>query len=879
MGSIIGIPGSRVSDVFIREQLLNQIQVSQQALFRIQTQLSTGHRFDLPSEDPVTALQVMNLQSLLERKAQIKTNLDTNQSYLSVTDSALSNVSDLLNEMRSLGVSMVGATATDVQRLAAANQVEQVVAQLMNTGNQQFSGRYLFSGSEYAQVPFVQSGDAVQYVGNEQELNTYSDINQLFNTNLNGNQVFGAISSAVQGSVKITPTLTYDTRLSDMRHGLGISKGSILVSDGTNSSTIDISGAETIGDLAAIIHANPPAGRELYVDITADKIILQLDAAGGGNFSIREVGGGTVADELGIRRDTGVGNTPIVGRALDPILRGTTSLQNILGAHANTNLHSTGTDNDILIYADAMGATTSTGVALNNVDITLVDDPAVTAGHEFVEPVPYNGLEIRVHIDGGVSRAYQVVSAINNASAAGDIPFTAKLDPSEDFYGGQGVVTAGATGTTRDGAGEPLDQQSGFRIVNGGQETNVSLVTATTVEDLLNSLNADSGLLAEINQTRDGINLRTRDSGTDFMIGENGGHTAAQLGLRSFTQVTQLADLNYGLGVHTLSAFSPPGSSDFSITRADGVELNITLGSAETISDVLDLINHDPLNADGDLVARLSVYGNGIELVDNSTGAGSLTITPGAASQAAYDLGLVPVDGSTSAPATVNYAAKLVSAAANSAIIFTVKDPSSDYSGVEIAMDHTATGVTYDSVARKLTVGIALGTTTAANVVEAVNNSSAGAIFSAELDPTGGNPNDGSGVVDEISEFMTEVKVLDGSDVNEKEAEGIFTALLRLKHALENSDTSEIERAMSILEESTTNVTTIRAEIGTRQQSVDVMLDRNSSENIEIRFILSNEYDADLAEVVSDIAGRQAAYEASLRATANILGVTLLDFL
>ncbi len=160
---------------------------------------------------------------------------------------------------------------------------------------------------------------------------------------MTGDQVFGAISSQVQGSVKITPDLTYDTRLADLRQGLGISKGSILVSDGTNTSTIDISGAETIGDLAAIIHAHPPKGRELNVDITSDRIVIQLDQAGGGNLSIREVGSGTVADELGIRCDNGVGNNPISGRALEPILRGTNSLGNILGAYAGTVVHSAGT--------------------------------------------------------------------------------------------------------------------------------------------------------------------------------------------------------------------------------------------------------------------------------------------------------------------------------------------------------------------------------------------------------------------------------------------------------------------------------------------------------------------------------------------------------
>jgi flagellin-like hook-associated protein FlgL len=412
--SIIGIPTTRLSDLFVRDQLLNQLQSNESDLFKIQTQLSTGYRFQSISDDPVAALSVIGLQSLLQRKAQVQSNIDTNQSYLSTTDSALSSVSDLLTQVRATAVGVVGSTATDAQRSAAAQQVEQAIQQLLNTGNQQFRGRYLFSGSENSTAPFQSVGDVVEYAGNEESLSSYQDLNLLFNTNLNGNEVFGAISSQVQGQVKITPDLTYDTPLTDLFQGQGISKGSILVSDGTSTSTIDLSGAKTVGDLAAMIHAHPPAGDELNVDITADKIIIQLVKPGGGNLSIREVGGGTVAQELGIRNDNGVGYNPISSRSLDPTLDGTTSLQNILGAYAGTVLHSTGDDNDIRLRADAMGATTSTGVALNDVSISLVDDPSITAGKEKVDYDP-NAHTITVHIAAGYTRAYNVINAINNA--------------------------------------------------------------------------------------------------------------------------------------------------------------------------------------------------------------------------------------------------------------------------------------------------------------------------------------------------------------------------------------------------------------------------------------------------------------------------------
>ncbi len=523
-----------------------------------------------------------------------------------------------------------------------------------------------------------------------------------------------------------------------------------------------------------------------------------------------------------------------------------------------------------------MGATTSTGLALNNVQVTLVDDPTVSAGHEFVDP--FDGHTLTVHIDAGFTRAFNVINALNNAHDHGDIPFTAAIDPTDNLNGGQGMAEAGATAVTRDGCGEPLDQQSGLQITNGGKVYNISLATAKTVEDVLNTINANTGLLAQINETKDGINLRSRTSGSDFMIGENGGHTAAQLGLRSFSQASSLEDLNFGRGVGKL----PEGSSadaDFTITRTDGAELKINIADAKTIGDVLNIINADPANADGKLVARLAVYGNGIELVDSSAGAGTLTVVSDPSSSAAADLGLIPSGGSGSDPGAAIYAAKLTSAAPQSGIIFTAKDPSIDLSGVTVAFDGRATGVNYDTVNHRLTIGIIPGTTTAANVVQAVNQSDVASLFYAALDPTDGNPNDGSGKVDEISAPMTQAAVLDGRDVNQQETEGVFTALLRLKHALQNNDLSEMQRAIGLLDNSTQNLNFVHAELGARQQGLEVMSDRLDTENIELNKVLSNNYDADLTQVVSDLAGQQAAFQASLQATASILQMSLLNYL
>lgn len=772
--AIYGIPTTRISDMFFRERLLGQVQSDQRDLLRLQTQLSTGRKFELPSEEPVASLRVIGLQSLLERKAQTKTNLTTNQSYLTATDSAMASISDLINEAKGTALGVVDTIATDQQRTAAAQIVEQAIQQLIDTGNSKFRGRYLFAGSTTQVRPFETQGDnGIQYLGNEEKLLSYADLGLLFETNMHGGEVFGAMSEAVRGSVDLDPVLTYDTRLADLRGGSGISEGSVAISDGSHTSIVDLSGAETIGDVAAMLTAHPPQGRTIDVHVTTSGLEIRLDAAPG-NLTIKEVGEGTTAKELGIFTPVGVGNDAVIGDDLDPALRQTTRLADIVGTRASASVSSIGPDNDIILEGSVRGQ------QLNGVTIRFVDDPTVAVGNELVDYDAAAGT-ITVHIDEGHTQASHVVEALNDPARAPGLPFTARLDPLDQQHGGQGLVaetpSGEIAGTTAGGSGEEFDQASGLQIVNAGETFTISLAGAETIEDLLNILNSSgAGVVAEINASRTGIDIRSRVSGADFAIGENGGTTASQLGVRSFTAQTPLEDLNYGQGV------TDSEGTDFVITRADGVELEIDVSGLHTIGEVLQAINEHPANTPSapggspSLVARLAAYGNGIELVDSSVGPGSLTVSRPFSSSAAVELGLIA-------------------------------------EGQDVAV-------------------------------------------------AAGSPG-----------------VLTGADVGKLEAKGVFTALLRLKSGLEDNDLKTIQRAIDMLDATSQDVNYARAELGARQQRLDGISTRLEDEDVQLREVLSQEYDADLAEVISNLTARQLALEASLQSTAQISKLTLLNYL
>ena len=179
---------------------------------------------------------------------------------------------------------------------------------------------------------------------------------------------------------------------------------------------------------------------------------------------------------------------------------------------------------------------------------------------------------------------------------------------------GLGVVDLSAPATTAGGSGADPRLRPDCKSLTAAKLTTSLSAGDKTVGDLLNTLNGSgAAVLAEINSAGNGINIFSRLSGSDFSIGENGGQTATQLGVRTLSSSTTLAQLNYGEGVLT-----PTGGPDFIIQRPDGTQLAVSIGSDTTIQDVINTINNDPNNqGPNTITAPLNTVGNGITLSTN----------------------------------------------------------------------------------------------------------------------------------------------------------------------------------------------------------------------------------------------------------------------
>ncbi len=194
--------------------------------------------------------------------------------------------------------------------------------------------------------------------------------------------------------------------------------------------------------------------------------------------------------------------------------------------------------------------------------------------------------------------------------------------------------------------GIPVDLLSGLQITNGAASRTVDFSTANTVQDMANLIaGLDIGVRLEINSAQSGINLVSEVSGIELSIGENGGSTAEDLGIRSFAGDTDLSDFRLGLGVE-----NELGADDFAFQLHDGATFNINLDGATTVADVLAAINTAATGAGltvgapgaggTDFNLGLAANGNGFVFEDNTAGGNDFVVTQLNTSLAAEQLGI-----------------------------------------------------------------------------------------------------------------------------------------------------------------------------------------------------------------------------------------------
>ncbi len=509
---------SRVSSSLKVFASLSHLQQNALRLFRTEQHIATGRTLLSVSDDPITAEKISRLNQSLETQEQILVNLRHADDQLAATDSAISEVSDLLIDAARIASEQAGSMQSADERASQAVIIDGIIDQLMNLGNRQFQGLYMFGGRDVKHPPLNADLGRVTNVGDFGDRRTLVDLNFPLAYNTTVAKVLDLAEKVTGGYADFDVQLATDTRLSELDGtlGAGIRLGSISVTEQAGPDitfTVDFTGTETVSDVIAKFNdAAATAGSSLTIGISpVDGATLQITSGGGNGIVIGEVSNGTTAADLGIKKTAAPG----------------------------------------------------------------------------------------ANIDGdNLDRRVTLTTALSDLSAAG------------------------------------VTLPNGVVITNGGLSATVTFAGATTVQEVLNALNAaDVGIRAYINDDADGIEIENLMAGTPLVVGENGGTDAHALGIRTLDASVSLSRLNGFRGIHPID-----GQNDIRITDANGVAFEVDLSSALTVDDVITAIETAAALAGASISVDTSLGGAGFRLT--GPGAGMISVERVGLSPVAGELGI-----------------------------------------------------------------------------------------------------------------------------------------------------------------------------------------------------------------------------------------------
>lgn len=214
----------RITTGMIRDNSLNSLYANMGRVDKLYNQMNTLKKIQRPSDDPIVAGRALKLRINVSESEQHKSNVDEAKAWMDVTETSLSNMTEILKDIRTRCNQAANDTLTTDDRNKIVADIEQLFEQLKQEANTTYAGRYVFSGFKT---------DEPVYLDKELTLNgavtASGDITLSKDTNLSG-AVFNKDITLPDGSILTSGNaVPADTTFGE---GFVIPEGTVLA-DGT----------------------------------------------------------------------------------------------------------------------------------------------------------------------------------------------------------------------------------------------------------------------------------------------------------------------------------------------------------------------------------------------------------------------------------------------------------------------------------------------------------------------------------------------------------------------------------------------------------------------------------------------------------------------
>ena len=137
------------------QSFLDGMQQIQQREAQAQQELTTGLRINTVSDAPDQISNLLSLRSAIARNTQIGENLASVKSETDAAESAVSNAVSLVEHAQSLGAQGASDMTAAATRQQLAQQMGDVLTELVDTANTTVGGRFIFAGDSDQTQPYT----------------------------------------------------------------------------------------------------------------------------------------------------------------------------------------------------------------------------------------------------------------------------------------------------------------------------------------------------------------------------------------------------------------------------------------------------------------------------------------------------------------------------------------------------------------------------------------------------------------------------------------------------------------------------------------------------------------------------------------------------
>jgi flagellar hook-associated protein 3 FlgL len=182
----------RVSNSIVYDSIKLRLSQITEELNKANTVVASGKRILKLSDDPVGLTQGLSIKSTLSNIEQMGRNITLGNSWLAASESAMSQVQDVLSEANALSVQMTNGTVSASERRSAAETVQNMLEELVSLANTEVNGRYVFAGSETDSAPFsLEADNSVTYHGDNNAFTVKIGKDATVQVGSDGEAVFG----------------------------------------------------------------------------------------------------------------------------------------------------------------------------------------------------------------------------------------------------------------------------------------------------------------------------------------------------------------------------------------------------------------------------------------------------------------------------------------------------------------------------------------------------------------------------------------------------------------------------------------------------------------------------------------------------------------